>query len=265
MESGAVEDSHQAPRVADGTRAAPGQRLAAGMGAAGRTHTKERANGPHARVAIEDGRTVMRVGGVIQSVAVDERYQPDIWDALLPLRPPRRALILGLGGGTLATLMLRRWEQVAIVGVERDPTVVALARREFGLAQWEQSGHLRIVTDDAFAFVSAASQVRDGRKRARPANGREEDTLAAMREPFDAICLDMYTGGKMAHGALAPAFLRALARLLAPDGEITINLWRSPYLDDQLRRIRRELRIHELAMVDDNVVVHCLAHASDAW
>jgi hypothetical protein len=30
---------------------------------------------------VEDGRVVLRVGGVIQSVAVDDGYESDVWDA----------------------------------------------------------------------------------------------------------------------------------------------------------------------------------------
>ena len=189
---------------------------------------------------MEGGRLVMRVGGVIQSVRVDAGYTADVWDALLPRRRPAHALILGLGGGTIAALMLRRWEHAVIVGVEHDPAVVALARREFGLAPFEQSGALRIVTGDAFSFVRAAAACSDG-----------------TRSQFDAICVDMYTAGRLAHGALAPRFLRDLTLLLTAEGEITINLWRSPYLEDQLRRLRRELTLRELTLVDENVVARC--------
>lgn len=270
MESGAVDDSQQAPRVVMGSRAAPAQRLGAAKDGGARTDVRTDAptdgNGRgNARsgalrpcVGVEGGRTVMRVGGVIQSVLVDEEYIADVWDALLPRRRPARALILGLGGGTIAALMLRRWGDVFIVGVERDPQVVALARGAFGLAQFEQADQMRIVTSDAFAFVREAVRAHAARKRISDSAG-DERRSPTDDQRFDAICVDMYTGGKMAHGALAPAFLRDLARLLAPDGELTINLWRSAYLNDQLRRIRRELHIHELVMVDDNVIAHCVA------
>jgi hypothetical protein len=36
-----------------------------------------------------------------------------------------------------------------------------------------------------------------------------------------------------------------------------VNLWRSPYLEDQLRRIGRELLVREIVEVDENVVAHC--------
>lgn len=188
-------------------------------------------------VAREDGRKVLRVGGVIQSVHVDEAYQPDIWDAMLPHERPERMLILGLGGGTMASLLTKRWGEVSIVGVECDPAVVWLARTEFGL---DALPHVQIVTEDAFVFVQRCEQ------------------------RFDAICVDLYTAGKMAHGVLDPSFLRDVVRLLSPTGVVMFNLWRSPYLADQLRRLKRVLTVHEIVDVDDNVVVRCGRLPADA-
>ncbi len=181
-------------------------------------------------VALEDGRKVLRVGGIIQSVSVDSSYSRDVWDAMLPSTPPANALILGLGGGTIATLLTQRHGSLPIVGVERDPAVAWLARHEFGL---DLLPNVRIVVADAFAFL------RD------------------CRDPFDAICVDLFVAGKMAHGVLAAPFLRDVARVLSPEGVATVNLWRSPYLDDQLRRLSRELRICGITEVDDNIVVLC--------
>ena len=182
---------------------------------------------PVARV--EDGRKVLRVGGVIQSVEVDERYTADVWDAMLPRRRPASALILGLGGGSIAKLMTRRWGRLPITGIERDPAVVALARREFGLDQFD---HLTVVTADAFVWTRMCEQT------------------------FDAICVDLYVAGKLAHGALGAGFLRDVRRLLTPGGEVTFNLWRSAYLDDQTRRIAAHFRIEALDQADGNMVVH---------
>jgi spermidine synthase len=179
---------------------------------------------------VEQGRLVLRVGGVIQSVGVDEAYQADIWDAMVPHHPPANALILGLGGGTIAQLMTQRFGPLPITGVEYDPAVVWLARREFGL---DSQPHVRIVVADAFDYVRRC------------------------RETYDAICVDLYSAGKMAHGVLGGRFLRDVGRLLSPEGEVSINLWRSPYLEDQLRRIGRALLVREIVEVEENLVVRC--------
>jgi spermidine synthase len=184
----------------------------------------------HPIVTHENGRKVLRVGGVIQSIHVDERYQSDVWDAMLPRRQPASALILGLGGGTIASLMTQRWGPIPITGVEVDPAVVWLARHEFGLAQLPNVG---IVVEDAFSYVRRCDR------------------------QFDAICVDLYTAGKLAHGVFGVPFLGGIATLLAPEGEAAFNLWRSPYLTDQLRRLRRVLTVSAIVEADENIVVHC--------
>ncbi|HKV84781.1 MAG TPA: hypothetical protein VJN88_09505 [Ktedonobacterales bacterium] len=181
-------------------------------------------------VAVEAGRKVLRVGGVIQSVAVDETYQRDVWDAMLPERRPANALILGLGGGTIATLLTHRWGSLPITGVERDPAVVFLARHEFGLSHLP---NVRIEVADAFAYLRAC------------------DTR------YDVICVDLYTAGKMAHGVLASPFLRDVARCLTLEGTAIFNIWRGPYLSDQLRRVGRALEVTRTLDVDDNILAHC--------
>jgi spermidine synthase len=181
-------------------------------------------------VSLEKGRTLLRVGGVIQSVLVDEHHQPDVWDAMLPVQRPESVLILGLGGGTIASLLTRRFGPVPIMGVERDARIAALARESFGLSK---QPNVQIVVADAFDFLPRC-QVR-----------------------FDLICVDLYVAGKMEHGVLSPDFLRALNRTLTPAGSAVFNLWSSPYLDDQLRRVQRGLHVQDILEVAHNVIVRC--------
>jgi len=186
--------------------------------------------GQRPAVQVEDGRVVLRVGGVIQSVAVDENYESDVWDAMLPQERPANVLILGLGGGTIAQFLTQRWGPVPITGVESDPAIALIARRAFGL---EQLPHVRIVVADAFEFT--------------------RDCL----ERYDLICVDLYVAGKMAHGVLDPAFLRDVARLLIPEGTAAFNFWSGPYLSDQIRRLGRVLPVRDRRSAGDNVVIIC--------
>ncbi len=188
------------------------------------------ATAAHLAVCLEDGKTLLRVEGVIQSVVVDDHHEPDVWDAMIPSVRPHSALILGLGGGTIASLLTRRYGAMPIVGVERDARVVTIARDAFGLGRL---AHVQIVLADARQFV------------------------ADCRAAFGLICVDLYTGGKLEHGVLDATFLLRVARLLTPGGIITINLWSSAYLPDQLRRIQRVLAIRDVVEVGRNVVVHC--------
>ncbi len=182
------------------------------------------------QVRLEDGRKVLRVGGVIQSVGLDSSHVPDVWDALLPDSMPASALILGLGGGTIAALMTQRWGPLPIVGVEFDPAVAYLARTEFGLGALP---NVEIVVGDAFDYVRQCDRC------------------------FDVVCVDLYVAGKMTHGVLAAPFLRDVVRLLMPSGMAAFNLWRSAALPDQLRRLARHLSIVGQTVVDDNIIVRC--------
>jgi spermidine synthase len=181
-------------------------------------------------VSVEEGRTLLRVGGVIQSVVVDEGHEPDIWDAMVPAQRPESALILGLGGGTVATLLTRRFGPVAIVGVERDRRIAELAHGAFGLGALP---NVQLAVGDAFEFVERC-QLR-----------------------FDLICVDLYVAGKLEHGVLGADFLRHVSRLLNPEGTAVFNLWSSPYLADQIRRLQRVLEVEDVAEVGENVVVRC--------
>jgi len=60
---------------------------------------------PGARVELVDdgGRPALAIDGAIQSVALDAGGAAGgYWAAMLPDRAPRDALLLGLGGGTIA-------------------------------------------------------------------------------------------------------------------------------------------------------------------
>lgn len=184
-------------------------------------------------VSLEDGRTLLRVGGVIQSVLVDQQHQPDVWDAMLPASCPDRALILGLGGGTIATLLTQRFGPIPIVGVERDPRIAELARQTFGLAALP---NVQIAVADAFAF------------------------LPQCQTHFDLVCVDLYVAGHMEHGILGGDFLRQINRILTPTGTAVFNIWRSAYLHDQLRRLQRVLNVLDITELGSgNVIVRCAA------
>jgi SAM-dependent methyltransferase len=191
----------------------------------------------------------LEVGGVVQSVSVPEhddalaasdgeapRAGPGggYWGLMLPPGCPRRALLLGLGGGTLAWLLARRCPEAELVGVEHDAGVIAVARGEFGLDALAQ---LHIEEADAFAWVEAA----------------------CAREPggYDLICLDLFEAGRLTLGALATPFLRQLALLLAPGGTLTVNLMVTARTPDQLQRLRRVFLLRRELRLRGNLVVHC--------
>jgi len=188
------------------------------------------ADGERARLGDDGGRLALLVDGVVQSVAVDgadlgESY----WSAMVPDVRPRSALLLGLGAGTIARLLTDRFGPVPIVGVERDPAVVALGRAHFGL----DLPNLEVVVEDAFAFVDTCSQT------------------------FDLIGVDLYDGLVLARGTLAKPFLRRLRALLAPGGCVVLNLTLSRRLPRQLHRLSQVFHVARTVDAGFNVVVYC--------
>ncbi len=202
----------------------------------------------------EGGGLALKVGGVTQSISVasadeaDDELHGGYWRQMLPERCPERALLLGLGGGAIATLLARRCPAARMVGVERDPEVLALARQFFGL---DTLTHLRIVEADAFAWVAA--QV--GPEREPPSDA----------ERFDYICVDLFEAGRLVAGTLATAFLRQIATLLTPGGVATFNLMVTGRTPEQLHRLRRVFTIEREIRLHGNLVVHLTPLPRAQW
>ncbi len=177
-----------------------------------------------------DGRKALVVGGYVQSISVEEDHVWDVWDALIPRqRHPWRVLILGSGGGTIATLLTQRFGPIAITAIERDPEIVRLSREEFGLSALT---NVTIIEADAFTWVDSCDQT------------------------FDLICVDLYVAGNLVHGTLATPFLRQLASLLIPGGIVTFNLFRTRRIPEQLHRLQHIFTIIERIEVGGNIIVH---------
>jgi spermidine synthase len=177
-----------------------------------------------------EGHRVLMQDGVILSVAVpagDPSF--GYWTAMLPEGTPRTALLLGFGAGTLAHLVARRFPGIRIVGVDIDPQVIEFARRHFDLAV----PNLEVVIGDAFAYA------------------------AECRAPFDYLAVDLFCGRAFQRGALAKPFLRRLAAIAGPTGEIVVNLFKDGRGDVYVNRLARTLRIHRVERLTYNIVVHC--------
>lgn len=184
------------------------------------------------RVALEEsgGALAITVDGVVQSVQPGTfRSRSGYWGAMLPERRPAHALILGLGGGTLASLLHERFGPLRIVGVDHDPLMPELGRLRFGLDVAE----VEVVEADALVFVAESA------------------------ERFDYIAVDLYTADRFEPAALRRPFLRRLAERLTPGGSAVFNLWRDRRLTRRLERLNRVLPVRRRIEVDSNVVVHC--------
>lgn len=112
---------------------------------------------------------------------------------------PRRALVIGLGGGVIPTAMRALDPGLHVDAVELDPAVIAVAERYFGYRQTPQS---RAYADDGRMFVRR--QLRAGQR-------------------YDMVLVDAYDENYIPEHLLTREFLQQLHDLLQPGGVVVAN------------------------------------------
>ena len=126
---------------------------------------------------------------------------------------PRRVLMVGLGGGSLAKFVYHRMPETVTEVVEINPQVVAIARRLFA--------------------VPAA----DTRLIVRVCDGAE--FVAGEGSGYGAILVDGYAGDLQAEALSSREFYENCRRRLDAGGVLVVNLWGSDRrFDHNLERIR---------------------------
>ncbi|MDO8545624.1 MAG: fused MFS/spermidine synthase [Opitutaceae bacterium] len=158
-------------------------------------------------------------GGAKQSVVkigdprhLELAYAPVAFTGLaLCAAEPRRALVVGLGGGTLPMFFRAYYPDATIDAVDIDPAVVQVARTYFGFRE-------------------------DDRMRAVVGDGRE--FIEKTRQPYDIIFLDAFGSDSVPAHLTTEEFLRAVRRALRPDGVVVGNIWgrgANPLYDPMVR------------------------------
>jgi spermidine synthase len=178
----------------------------------------------------DGGRAALLVDGVVQSISPqDGLTNGGYWAAMVPSHPPRRALILGLGGGTLARLLHRRWgDGVHVVGVDDDASIVETARA----AGWLTMPRLEVVYDDAYAYLERCA------------------------ERFDFVALDLFRGEQLDARAFSRPVLRRVRSVLEPHGMLAVNLFVDRRAPRRIERLTSLFEIRERINVGGNVVIH---------
>jgi spermidine synthase len=181
-------------------------------------------------VAEDEGQTALLINGVVQSVFVgDGPLGPGYWPLMLPDVRPKHGLILGLGGGTLAHLLARRFPGVELTAVEIDADVIRLARGAFNVG----ASGVRIVEGDAFGYV---------------------DTTVG---PFDYIAVDLFAEGQIPRRVFQKRFARRIRELLTPGGVAAFNFFKDRNAASRLRRLETFFPRVEVRSSRENVVAMC--------
>jgi len=159
-------------------------------------------------------------GGLIQSGGV----LANIWyKALSKLKSLRQLadsnlktiLILGLGGGTAASLTARFWPKAEIIGIEIDPKMIQLGKKYFELDKLPQ---LKIVEGEAIEYVR---------------NNNDK---------FDLILVDLYQGDRIVKKSESGEFIGLAKRRLKSKGIIIFNRL---FYDDHKEKAEKFVKILE--------------------
>src|SRR4030043_307152 len=143
--------------------------------------------------------TYLQVGGLTQSGGI----LVGIWKSAVKKIHERKpavnsCLILGLGGGTVAKLVMKKWPDAVITGVDFDPVIVELGKKYLGLGEVQ----VRLFVKDAFEYCQKA--VEENKK-------------------FDLILIDLYKGSEFPAQFEGEQFSILILKLLRDDGLAVFN------------------------------------------
>ena len=113
--------------------------------------------------------------------------------------PPRRILLVGLGGGSIPKVIMAHFPHTALDVVELDAAVVQVARTWF---DFQPNGQVAVHAMDARVFVR--QKIRQG-------------------QHYDLILLDAFDHDYVPEHLLTVEFLQQVRQLLAPGGVVAAN------------------------------------------
>ena len=158
----------------------------------------------HIRVNEEWGQMKLIVNGSPQSGA----YVASLWKkainhfSLVPFYPMRNILVLGVGGGTVITILHDEFPHASILGVDIDPVILGIAVKYFHI---DDVPGVILVKDDAKKHIHRS---------------------VLQQKKYDAIIVDIFTGYEIPEFIDAKEFLLDIKKSLAKDGSVLINYLR---------------------------------------
>ncbi len=129
---------------------------------------------------------------------VELPYAQSMLVGLAFVEPPKRMLVVGLGGGTIPSLLHKHYPAATIDVVDIDPDVVAVAKKFFG---FREDAKMRAHVDDGRKFIEKC------------------------REPYDVIFLDAFSAEEIPYHLATQQFLKAVRQAVSPKGIVLANVW----------------------------------------
>ncbi len=165
--------------------------------------------------------------------ALELEYTRVMMRCLLFQPAPRRLLMLGLGGGSLAKYCHHHFQHADITAVEINPHVIAL-RERFQVPP--DGGRFRVVQGDGAVYVQGLALKDAPLPIVGPANGgvtkpgvaKTGVTIAGPH--FDAILVDAFHFDGAPASINSRSFFSACRALLSPQGVLVLNMEGEPDL-----------------------------------
>lgn len=154
--------------------------------------------------------------------------------ALAFVDKPRRALIVGLGGGTIPGFLHKHFPSLQLDVVDIDPVVVQVAKEFFG---FREDDRLRAYAEDGRRFIEQ-----------RPRR-------------YDIIFLDAFGADNVPYHLATREFLESVRAALTPEGIAVGNIWSrssNPLYDSMLRTYQEvfpEVTVFHVRGVSNRIVV----------
>ena len=114
------------------------------------------------------------------------------------------ALMIGLGGGTLAKFMLQRFPESRIKVIEYRESVARIAQSHFGLPD---DPRLKILIGDGGTYI------------------QEQAKALKVQQQYELLLIDAFDHDAMSPSVNSEKFFDACLKLLSQQGLMVINLW----------------------------------------
>ena len=140
---------------------------------------------------------------ILQVDGVDQSAYPShggYYQYLIPSANPKTALVLGVGAGTVCRMLLEKFPDVKITGIDNNAEVIQVARDHLKLNEV----NMDLIMGDAFEFVGKTT------------------------ERYGLIIVDLFNGYWFPMKVLSPPFVQKCKSLLLEGGSLYIN---TPNLD----------------------------------
>lgn len=131
----------------------------------------------------------------------------------------KSVLILGLGGGSAAELVVEYWPEAKITGVDLDPLMIDMGKKYLRLGEIE---NLKVIVADAQKWLD---ETRDRKK-----------------EKYDLVLVDLFNGSKIPEKFYRDKFVDNVQKLVLPGGVVAFNHLYSFYERENSKKLQKVLR-----------------------